>query len=41
MIETRRLSIIEVANWLGLPPHKLGDDSRTAYNSLEQENRSA
>jgi len=25
---------------LKLPPHKLGDSSRTAYNSLEQENQS-
>lgn len=24
----------------GCPPHKLGDDSRTSYNSLEQENQS-
>jgi HK97 family phage portal protein len=40
LLETRQFEIREVANWLGLPPHKLGDSSRTAYNSLEQENQS-
>lgn len=29
-----------VANVFGLPAHKLGDDSKSAYNSLEQENKS-
>lgn len=38
-LQTREFEIREVANVLGLPPHKLGDSSRTAYNSLEQENR--
>jgi len=37
--ETRQLEIREVAAWLGIPPHKLGDNSRTAYASLEQENQ--
>lgn len=40
LIETRAFEIREIANWFGLPPHKLGDSSRTAYNSLEQENQS-
>lgn len=40
-LQTRRFELIEVANILGLPPHKLGDDSKTAYNSLEAENKSA
>jgi HK97 family phage portal protein len=40
LIETMKFSIIDVANWFSLPPHKLGDSSRTAYNSLEQENQS-
>lgn len=40
LIEQKKFSIIEAANILGLPPHKLGDGSRTAYNSLEQENQS-
>lgn len=30
-------TVREVANFLGLPPSKLGDTSRTAYNSLEQD----
>ena len=30
---------LAVASWFNLPPHKLGDASRTSYNSLEQENR--
>lgn len=40
LLETRQFEIREIANWFGLPPHKLGDSSRTAYNSLEQENQS-
>jgi HK97 family phage portal protein len=40
LLETRSFEIREVANWFGLPPHKLGDSSRTAYNTLEQENQS-
>lgn len=40
LIEQRKFTIIEIANWFGIPPHKLGDSSRTAYNSLEQENQS-
>jgi len=39
-IETRKFEIREIANWFGLPPHFLGDDSKTAYASLEQENQS-
>jgi len=39
LIETMKFSVVDVANWFGLPPHKLGDNSRTAYNSLEQENQ--
>lgn len=38
LLETMRFGILEVANWFGVPPHKLGDASRTSYNSLEQEN---
>lgn len=38
LIETRQFEIREVANWLGVPPHKVGDTTRTAYASLEQEN---
>lgn len=39
-LETRGFQVREAANWLGLPPHKLGDTTRTAYASLEQENQS-
>lgn len=39
-LESRKFSRVEVAAWFQLPPHKLGDDSRTAYNSIEAENRS-
>jgi HK97 family phage portal protein len=37
LIESRQFETREVANWLGVPPHKLGDPTRTSYNSLEQE----
>ncbi len=40
LLQSRQFEIREIANWFGVPPHKLGDDSRTAYNSLEQENQS-
>jgi HK97 family phage portal protein len=40
LIETRQFSIREAANWLNVPPHKLGDTTRTAFASLEQENQS-
>ncbi len=39
LLESRQFEIREVANWFGLPPHKLGDTTRTAYASLEQENQ--
>lgn len=39
-IEERQFEIRDVANWLGVPPHKIGDTTRTAYASLEQENQS-
>ncbi len=35
-----KMSIIEVANLFGIPPHKLGDDSHTSDNSLESEEQS-
>lgn len=40
LIEAMNFSLRDVANWLGIPPHKLGDNTRTAYNSLEAENQS-
>jgi HK97 family phage portal protein len=39
LIEARGFSVREVANWFGLPPHKLGDPTRTSHSSLEQENQ--
>lgn len=40
-LETRSFEIRGVvASILGVPPHLLGDDSRTSHNSLEQENKS-
>jgi HK97 family phage portal protein len=40
LLESRQFEVREIANWFGVPPHKLGDPSRTAYASLEQENQS-
>ena len=37
--EMREFELREVANVLGVPPHKVGDTTRTAYASLEQENQ--
>jgi HK97 family phage portal protein len=37
MIASLNWSVKECARWLQIPPHKLGDDSRTSYNSVEQE----
>jgi HK97 family phage portal protein len=39
LIESRQFEIREIANFTGLPPHKLGDNSKSSYNSLEQENQ--
>jgi hypothetical protein len=38
LLENREFDAREIANVLGVPPHKLGDPSKTAYNSLESEN---
>ncbi len=40
LIETLEFSLIDIANFFSIPPHKLGDKSRTAYNSIEAENQS-
>ncbi len=40
LIESRQFSLVDVANWLNLPVHKVGGEGRTAFASLEQENRS-
>lgn len=40
LIESRQFEIREIANWFGVPAHKLGDPTRTSFSSLEQENQS-
>lgn len=40
LLETREFSIREIANYFGVPPHKIGDTTRTSFASLEQENQS-
>jgi HK97 family phage portal protein len=40
LLESREFDAREVANIFGVPTHKLGDPSKVAYNSLEQENQS-
>ena len=39
MLGARQEQVKEIARWFNIPPHKLGDDSKASYNSLEQENR--
>jgi HK97 family phage portal protein len=39
-LQTRQFEVREVSNITGVPPHYLGDDSRTSYNSLEMESQS-
>ena len=38
VLELRNFEVRQIANILGLPPHKLGDPARTSFASLEQEN---
>lgn len=38
-LETRQEQVREVARWFNLPAHKLGDSSRTGYNTTAEENR--
>jgi len=38
LLELKGFTRLQVANFFGVPPHKVGDSSRTSYNSLEQEN---
>jgi HK97 family phage portal protein len=40
LLENRAFDAREIANVFGVPAHKLGDPSKTAYNSLESENQS-
>lgn len=38
LLEARKEIILDIANMLGLPPHKLGLPISTSYGSLEEEN---
>lgn len=38
LLQTRQFQIGDIANFLGVPPHKLGDKTGAGYNGLEQEN---
>lgn len=39
MIEAIEMDVVMIANFIGLPPHKLGAKGYSSYNSLEQENQ--
>jgi len=39
LIELMDMSVRQVANLTSVPPHKLGDQTRAAYNSIEAENK--
>lgn len=39
LIDQLKWGTKDVARFFNLPPHKLGDDSKANYNSLEQENK--
>lgn len=38
LIETQKFSLVDIAGFIDIPPHKLGDATRAGYNGLEQEN---
>lgn len=38
-LESREFQRAEIASWFGIPPHKLGDNARVSYNSIEAEER--
>lgn len=40
LYELRKLNLVDIANFIGVPVHKIGGEGRTAYASLEQENQS-
>jgi|GEM_PF-193929 len=39
LIEKQKIDVRTIANIFKLPPHKLGDDSRTSFASIEAENK--
>lgn len=40
LIERAQFGVRDIANFFGVPPHKLGDPAKQGYNSLEAENTS-
>lgn len=40
LVDNLKWGVKDVARYFSIPPHKLGDDSRVSYNSLEQEDKS-
>jgi len=40
LLETREFSIGDIAGFFRMPPHKLGDDAKVSFSSLESENQS-
>lgn len=38
MIASMEFAVKDVARWFNIPAHRLGDDAKTSYNSVEQEN---
>ncbi|MBN2024072.1 MAG: phage portal protein [Pirellulales bacterium] len=38
-LESMEFSLLDVANWLNLAPHKVGHPSRTSFASLQEENQ--
>jgi HK97 family phage portal protein len=36
-IESRKLSVTEIARWLGVPPHKIADLDRSTNNNIEHQ----
>ena len=39
LIDALNWGVKDAARFFKIPPHKLGDDAKTSYNSIEQENR--
>ena len=39
-VESREFQLKEVANWFGIPPHRLGSEERSSFASLYEENQS-
>lgn len=38
LVAVMEMSVRDAARWLNMPPHRLGDATRTSFNSVEQEN---